>query len=595
MWGQYPPSPYNWLAGADNVLYYRSASLGTNFVLIDDTQVDYAALNMNAAPMDASGPPMPGGGNDGGTNYSGGGFKGPKYGSNDLYLQINLDTNNPGNVDLTLYGATNGYWELLTKTNLFDRQPWSFNEILYDDGTTNTLSYPPVPDVFPPIEFFRAVSGNNVVSISPSPYYYIAIEPDAQGLGAQNGLFTISLQDDNPKDVTVLYRVSGRAVPGADYSNYPGTINSNFIGSVTIPAGNQSQTVTVQPFHDPKIDFDEPAIFTVILTNGYVVDPANFAAPIIIRDNFDSPYGPFSIVGTNVPAPASIDYHAPKQSLLIGVNFEGQTTNFALLNTNNVLSYWSGVQGLQGEVKFTTVKSALGAFTNGDVYFDNDSPGGIGWLSANGNTWNTNWCVLTNETDPVQGSVYIDQTGVWSNSLLAVTSDGPPEYSGTRGVWRIISQTNTVQLARISTTHLEGLLTLSNDQRYGPWAGKLLTGDENEHVIYAINTNGVSVPYFLGIDPDAFKIIPATQNLYCVNYVDNNPAQSRILKIPSAYLTNYVGDILVEQSGEASPNPALFIVQWNGTNAFNIWTINVPTSWGHFEGVTFAPIDLKPV
>ena len=95
-----------------------------------------------------------------------------------------------------------------------------------------------------------------------------------------------------------------------------------------------------------------------------------------------------------------------------------------------------------------------------------------------------------------------------------------------------------------------GLLTLPNDvARWGPWAQKIITGNENASKIYAIATNGVVTEFFLGIDPEDFDIIPANADLYVPD-----PGNGRILKVPRTFFTNYVGDLLITQAGEYS-NP----------------------------------------
>ena len=69
-----------------------------------------------------------------------------------------------------------------------------------------------------------------------------------------------------------------------------------------------------------------------------------------------------------------------------------------------------------------------------------------------------------------------------------------------------------------------------------------------------------------------------------------------IQKLSRTYLTNYVGDLLITQSGDgtSSASPKLFIVRWDITNSvFNIKAIDRSYSGqGRFEHVTFAPIDI---
>lgn len=74
-------------------------------------------------------------------------------------------------------------------------------------------------------------------------------------------------------------------------------------------------------------------------------------------------------------------------------------------------------------------------FTNGDTYFGNGT--NIGWLSADGTRSNLNWCVLTNGVVTnafiIRGSLHMDETGVWSNQLIAVTSSAFDDFN-TKGI-----------------------------------------------------------------------------------------------------------------------------------------------------------------
>ena len=89
------------------------------------------------------------------------------------------------------------------------------------------------------------------------------------------------------------------------------------------------------------------------------------------------------------------------------------------------------------------------------------------------------------------------------------------------GVWRVTAATNATKFAQINDANgnaivLEGVLIMPNDSaKYGPWAGKILTCAESAGLVYAIDTNGVAMPYNLGASkPEDLRLIPSGQNLY---------------------------------------------------------------------------------
>ena len=238
-----------------------------------------------------------------------------------------------------------------------------------------------------------------------------------------------------------------------------------------------------------------------------------------------------------------------------------------------------------------TVKTTSGGFTKGDMFFGNGPR--IGWLSAEGTVSNLNWCMMTNSTTTntidIRGGLYVDQSGSFGGDLIVVTGGSSLDEGG--GVWRVNSNGIPKLLVNITNQahpHLEGVVTLTNDvQRWGPWAGKIITGGESKipPLIHAIDTNGTVMSFDLGIAPEDFDVIPPNQDLYCVDQ-----QAAKIVKVPHEVLTNYWGDLLITQEGEFVGSPALFIVHWNGSTA-NFESHTIPYI-NAFEHVTFAPTNL---
>jgi hypothetical protein len=181
----------------------------------------------------------------------------------------------------------------------------------------------------------------------------------------------------------------------------------------------------------------------------------------------------------------------------------------------------------------------------------------------------------------------VDQTGVFSNELIVVAGGNNNSIEIRKGVWRLDAQGHATLLTNLIAKHLEGVITLPNDSNaWGPWAGKILTGDEDTRTIYAIASDGTTTTNSLGIDPEDFDLIPDSQDLYCVD-VNNH----RILRLSNLYFSNHVGKLLITDAGEISlQGGKLFVVQWNGASFV---TNSIPHPSGDtFEHVTFAPIAL---
>ncbi len=508
-------------------------------------------------------------------------------------------------VDYTFLGGTVNFAPGITTTNI-DITPLADTLAEGLETVTLTLLDNATNGYF--IETNNATGTATIADSTTTVGIYNAqntIEPgfNTNNYPGQTGYFTLTRADDNGfyTNLTVRYVISGTASNGVDYTKITNT--------VTFAPGETATNINIQPLLDYLIEGDETVILTLVATNGYMVAATAAAETNTIQDTVL-----FTTV-TSITSPVGIDYHAPSNSLIVSYNYSsGSPYNFVRLytnapSTNLLMTNWSNVSGVSEEVKLATVKKTVNGFTNGEVYFGSDT--GIGKLSANGSVSNLSWCVLTNATvvNPLllRGSLYVDQTGTFSNQVIAVTS-GADVTLGNKGVWRVDAQAHPTLITNINTKHLEGVITLTNDvAKWGPWAGKIITGDEDaldqnlnsSPVIYTIATNGAVATYYTtnmiegGIHPEDFDMIPANQNLYAC---DNG--NGRLIKLSANYFTNYVGDLLIADAGEnVTPNQGkLFIVHWNAATT-NFVTYVIPYlledgSYGRFEHVTFAPIEL---
>ncbi|MGC8989828.1 MAG: hypothetical protein ACP5MD_06875 [Verrucomicrobiia bacterium] len=493
----------------------------------------------------------------------------------------------------------NAGYVLLSKTNLSElcwKAEMTFFTPAEDDWPGETF-----PATLPMKYFELAKQPDTVVSIEKNDD---AIEPTPGQPGSgKNGRFTIwreSANGDYSSSLAVHYTISGSAINGSDYQQ---------IASVaTIPSFSPLVLVEVAPISDDNNEFDETVTLTVQQTTPitYFIKRDEGAATVTIFDRQPQ----FAVVVQRSGGPIGIDYHPVEQGLLISDNwwYGGLPQNFTCIKkVNNQIQciQWSQASGLDDEIKVATVKETVANFVCGDMFFGYKPAEGstrIGRVYRSGNDilFTLDWAVLEQqnppiaETCPVHGGLYIDQTGLFNHDLIVVTGGGHTE--GGR-VWRITSNadhssnTKTV-FAEVPNTHMEGVVTLPNDTaKYGPWAGRIVTGSETREpapVICTIDQNGNVAEYAEGVAPEDFDIIPGGQGLYC-----NDGYSGLIYKVPATYFADYAGDLLVTQAGEVWSYPAALIVfHWDqGEGRFQKKSI-LPPEGVQFEHVTSAPIDL---
>ena len=107
------------------------------------------------------------------------------------------------------------------------------------------------------------VADDQIPPECPQPTRVTLAVTDAQAAeaGLDPGSFTVTRTGDTSQDLTVLYRTSGTATPGADYAALP--------GAVTIPAGSATAPVTVTPIDDAVYEVNETVKVTLAADPAY--------------------------------------------------------------------------------------------------------------------------------------------------------------------------------------------------------------------------------------------------------------------------------------------------------------------------------------
>ncbi len=104
----------------------------------------------------------------------------------------------------------------------------------------------------------------------------VATDATAAEPGGDVGVFTVTRSGSTAGRLDVAYAVSGSASPSSDYTALP--------GSVSIPDGQSSASITVTPIDDAISEPDETVVVTLIAGAGYVVGVPG-TATVTIRDD----------------------------------------------------------------------------------------------------------------------------------------------------------------------------------------------------------------------------------------------------------------------------------------------------------------------
>lgn len=287
----------------------------------------------------------------------------------------------------------------------------------------------------------------------------------------------------------------------------------------------------------------------------------------------------FTQISTAFNSPVGIDHHEPTNSVVMSVNYSGGFPyNFERVQADGSHVQFSSISGLSDEVKIATIRSGgPGGFQTGDLFTGNGVDGQVVRISADGATVTNPWVDLPGGGNGLmRGGLYHDRTGVFGGDLIVVTTAGQ--------VWRITSAGVPTLLASIGT-HLEGVVTVPNDPaKWGPIAGKIIIGAENQGRMYSVDTSGNVEFFTLGVSIEDIDHIPANQNFFGVNF-----GTSRLLGAPASEFASMAGDILLTQEFP-SGGSGLYRLRWDGSalTATQLSVAAGSAAVGQWEHVTFS-------
>ncbi|HEY2759701.1 MAG TPA: Calx-beta domain-containing protein, partial [Pirellulales bacterium] len=132
---------------------------------------------------------------------------------------------------------------------------------------------------------YQGSDGNNVVLL-PVTLVQVAVSPASV---AEDGsavlVYTFTRSGTSTTDLTVNFSVGGAANFGTDYVQTGAATFTATTGTVTIPAGSASATVTIDPTSDSTVEPDETVALALTNGNGYFFNTSSTASGKIVNDD----------------------------------------------------------------------------------------------------------------------------------------------------------------------------------------------------------------------------------------------------------------------------------------------------------------------
>jgi Secretion system C-terminal sorting domain len=267
---------------------------------------------------------------------------------------------------------------------------------------------------------------NPLVTVTPSPIS--VLENSGSGM-----IYTFTLSQNAASNMTINYTVTGSAIFGTDYTQTGAAGFTASTGSVVIPSGSNTASVTITPVADATLEPNETVVLTIDISTGYDAGNPNVGTGTITNDDIVNVNPLVVIVGVNhgtSPDPDGISF-AANQNLTAGTEiyftdspYNNTTLNFSTIES--ITKYTVPVGGLaKGQVVYVvetgqltnvfTVSCSSGANCGTFTFISGDFS-----ISSNGEDL---YAYTDTDADPTNGITAIHSLFYTINSAIPTTAN----------------------------------------------------------------------------------------------------------------------------------------------------------------------------
>lgn len=160
-----------------------------------------------------------------------------------------------------------------------------------------------------------------VTSGVANPLVTVSVSPASVAENSGTGMvYTFTLSANATSNLTINFTVSGAATFGTDYTQSGATSFTTTAGSVVIPSGSNTASLTITSTADATLEPNETVVLTINTGTGYDAGNPNIATGTIANDDFVNVNPLVVIVGINhgaITEPDGISF-AANQNLTAG-------------------------------------------------------------------------------------------------------------------------------------------------------------------------------------------------------------------------------------------------------------------------------------
>ena len=394
-----------------------------------------------------------------------------------------------------------------------------------------------------------ALTATNTIADNDTAVVSIANTTNAAEPGT-NGSMTVTLSAASGSNTVVSYSVAGTATSGTDYTA--------LTGSVTIPAGQTSATISIPVIDDNAIDPGETVIVTLTAVTSGTAElsstPANITATNTITDNEGNNAPTFtntnSLDGSNAPAYTFSYAENSTTSTTLGTvtasDAESDPLTFSITGGNS--NGWYAIDATTGVITLTT--------------------GGVASIANDfEQTANTRAITVTVSDGALSQAIQVtlNETNV---------NDGTPVFTGT-------NSTGTGNAPAYSFNYAENSAT-------GSTLGTLTASDSDGNTLTFSLTGGNSSGWY-AIDPSTGVItLTSAGAASLANDYEVTPNTRTLTATVSDGTNSTTIEVKLNETNVNDATPAF--TNTNATGSGNLPSYNFDYTEGAATGVTIATV-----
>jgi hypothetical protein len=284
---------------------------------------------------------------------------------------------------------------------------------------------------------FNVTSSDPIITVTATP---LSVNEDS----GTNLVYTFLLSTNATSNMTINFSVGGTATFSSDYSQSGADTFTATTGTVIIPSGSNSATVTVTPTGDTTLEPNETIILTVTSGSGYSAGTPSIASTTIVNDDSltSNPFVAITGVSHELSQNKAFSFVAlqdiPASSIIYFTDHSFSTATLSFSSeTNDAIVAWTSPASVISKGQVIVVTQTV---SGANTFAITCSSGQCGTVSVQGtfsfaSVGETFYAYRDNDNNPYNGITQVDAAIYTGNSAIPSSGGAIPAIENPSGVY----------------------------------------------------------------------------------------------------------------------------------------------------------------